>query len=318
MPDHYRVEDETSPLGGGLGGHLAGGCHRLNPRRVCSRPALVATIYGATGGVLGATVSLTVNNALFEISVVPYFAIVIGLVLMMLGGTMAQVGPGPRPGSDPTPALDPDPSPGPGPDPHPNPDRGPGPKQRAMEEAHEALQTRLVKAGWAAVVLLAGASCFLLERHWNATTSPAMKTPIYMVLGAALSFTVSISLVDLIHMGASCCVRLTPSCAPPQMDSPAQMVAGFVGAVAMGAMFGVVFGMMDVMQDAPGQMERLRAEQRASLPVGVGMGAALGVILSQLGEAGEEEGSPGQRVYMWTRVARTAARDSAAAEGAGL
>lgn len=30
--------------------------------------------------------------------------------------------------------------------------------------------------------------------------------------------------------------------------------------------------------------ERLRAEQRASLPVGVGMGAALGVILSFLGE----------------------------------
>ena len=63
--------------------------------------------------------------------------------------------------------------------------------------------------------------------------------------------------------------------------------------------------------------ERLRSEQRASLPVGVGMGALLGVILSFLGEG--EDGSPGQtRVYMWTRVARTAARDSAAAEGAGL
>ena len=194
-----------------------------------------------------------------------------------------------------------------------------------MEEAHEALQTRIVKAGWAAVVLLAGASCFLLERHWNAATSPMFKTPIYMILGAALSFTVSqqgkksrldrqagarlleapsrlgmaahwapgrsycrlgpavqlerlaevppkalvslrltvqvsISLVDLIHMGATCCVRVTPNCAPPQMDSPAQMVAGFAGAVAMGAMFGVIFGLMNVMQDAPGQMERQRSE----------------------------------------------------------
>ena len=71
---------------------------------------------------------------------------------------------------------------------------------------------------------------------------------------------VSISLVDLIHMGASCCVRVTPNCAPPQMDSPAQMVAGFVGAVAMGAMFGLIFGLMNVMQDAPGQMERQRGE----------------------------------------------------------
>ena len=93
---YQNVDDETSPLGGGgLGGHLAGGCRAT--KRVCSRPALVATIYGATGGVLGATVSLTVNNALFEISVVPYFAIVIGLVLMMLGGTMAQVHPAPGP-----------------------------------------------------------------------------------------------------------------------------------------------------------------------------------------------------------------------------
>jgi len=49
----------------------------------------------------------------------------------------------------------------------------------------------MVKAGWAAVVLLAGASCFLLERHWNAATSPMFKTPIYMILGATLSFTVS-------------------------------------------------------------------------------------------------------------------------------
>ena len=38
---------------------------------------------------------------------------------------------------------------------------------------------------------LAGASCFLLERHWNAATSPMFKTPIYMILGATLSFTVS-------------------------------------------------------------------------------------------------------------------------------
>ena len=44
------------------------------------------------------------------------------------------------------------------------------------------------------------------------------------------------------------------------MDSPAQMVAGFVGAVAMGAMFGLIFGLMNVMQDAPGQMERQRGE----------------------------------------------------------
>ena len=65
--------------------------------------------------------------------------------------------------------------------------------------------------------------------------------------------------------------------------------------------------------------ERLRAEQRASLPVGVGMGAALGVILSFLGEAEGGSGpQAGQRVHLWTRVARTAARDSVAAEGAGL
>ena len=40
----------------------------------------------------------------------------------------------------------------------------------------------------------------------------------------------------------------------------AQDVAGFVGAVAMGAMFGLIFGLMNVMQDAPGQMERQRGE----------------------------------------------------------
>lgn len=281
MPEAYQAVNEVTPLGGGgVGWRLPGGCHvSKNP---CSRPALVATVYGATGGLLGATVSLTVNNALFEISAVPYFAIVIGLVLMMLGATMGQ---------------------------------------RAVQEDYEDRRTRMVKGGWAAVVLVAGMSCFLLERHWNSVTTPAFKTPIYMVLGAALSFTVSISLVDLIHIVATCCVQLAPNFAPPLMDSPRQMVAGFAGAVAMGAVFGLIFGLLNVMQEDGGphvMMERLRAEQRASLPVGIGMGAALGVILSQLGEEGEN--TPlAQREYFWGRVARTARESATVHQGsAGL
>ena len=58
------------------------------------------------------------------------------------------------------------------------------------------------------------------------------------------------------------------------MTTPQQIGVVLAGAIANGAVFGLMFGMMDV-EDAP---ERLRTEERASLPIGFGIGAAVGAI----------------------------------------
>tara|TARA_B110001452_G_scaffold168821_1_gene141090 strand:+ start:273 stop:1112 length:840 start_codon:yes stop_codon:yes gene_type:complete len=279
MPDHYRVVNEASSLAGDE--QVYSSCRPKRLDRLCNKPLVVMTTYAVTGSLLGCIVSLTVNNAMFEVSAVPYFAIVIGLVLMMLGGTMAQ---------------------------------------RAVQEDHEQLWTRTIKGGWAAIVLLAGLSCFALERRWEVAGNMRGSTvPMYMLLGAALSFTVSISLVDLIHMCSGVWEKMAPSLAPPMMDSPQQMIAGFVGAVTMGASFGLVFAHHDVV-DARNQMERLRQEQRASLPVGILFGAGIGAAIAFLGGEGNATGSEANanrpREYFWTRIATR--QVPLPAEGAGL
>lgn len=69
------------------------------------------------------------------------------------------------------------------------------------------------------------------------------------------------------------------------VTTPQQIGVVLAGAIANGAVFGMMFGIMDV-EDAP---ERLRTEERASLPIGLGIGAAVGAvnaILAYRAEAG--------------------------------
>ena len=82
--------------------------------------------------------------------------------------------------------------------------------------------------------------------------------------------------------------------------------------------FGLVFASYDVV-DARNQMERLRQEQRASLPVGVLFGAGIGAAIAYLGGEGTATGSAGgnrPREYFWTRIATR--QVPAPLEGAGL
>ena len=60
-------------------------CSFRLPRRVATPTSLASA---AVGGVLGAVISVVVNNALIEISITPFFAAVFGLVLDLLGALM--------------------------------------------------------------------------------------------------------------------------------------------------------------------------------------------------------------------------------------
>ena len=73
--------------------------------------------WSLTGGVLGAAISVIVNNALIEISLTPFFAALFGCVLLLLGSLMIW---------------------------------------RKLWEQHEAFSTRVLVLGFSCLVMVAG------------------------------------------------------------------------------------------------------------------------------------------------------------------
>jgi hypothetical protein len=120
----------------------------------------------AVGGVLGAIISVVVNNALIEISITPFFATVFGIVLVLLGGLMIW---------------------------------------RKLFEENQYPATRFLVLAFSTLVLLSGIACFLLEKDWFNKIPPRAKIPMYMLLGISLCFAVAFSLVDLLNLYADRC-----------------------------------------------------------------------------------------------------------------
>mmetsp|Transcript_48674 Transcript_48674/g.127195 ORF Transcript_48674/g.127195 Transcript_48674/m.127195 type:complete len:232 (+) Transcript_48674:50-745(+) len=154
---------------------------------------------------------------------------------------------------------------------------------RKLWEAHEAPCMRMLVLSFSSLVLLSGFSCFLLEKDWFKTIPPNAKIPMYMSLGISLCFSVSFTAVDLLnayHDRHSYDMRRRSLVSTPQ-----QVGVVLAGAVAQGAAFGLMFGAMDV-EDAP---QKLRTEERASLPIGILLGGIVGgvnAVLSYKAEAG--------------------------------
>ena len=203
----------------------------------------------AVGGVLGGFISIIVNNALIEISLTPFFAALFGAVLILLGGLMIW---------------------------------------RKLWERHETPLMRTLILAFSTLVLLAGLSCFLLERDWFKTISPNLKVPMYMALGVSLCFSLTFTVVDLLnayHDRHSYDMRRRAL-----VHTPTQVGVVLAGAIANGAAFGLTFGVMDV-EDAP---QKLRQEERFSAPIGMLLGACVGAINAVL--AYRAEASAGEQI----------------------
>ena len=206
-----------------------------------------AACWGLTGAILGGGISVIVNNALIEISLTPFFAGLFGCVLLLLGSLMIW---------------------------------------RKLWEQHEAFATRALVLGFSGLVLIAGFSCFLLEKDWFKTINPRAKVPMYMALGVSLCFSITFTCVDLLnayHDRHSYDMRRRAL-----VQTPTQVGVVLAGAVANGAAFGLMFGLMDV-EDAP---SRLRSEERFCVPIGAVLGGLVGgvnAVLAYRSEAGYGE-----------------------------
>jgi hypothetical protein len=114
----------------------------------------------------------------------------------------------------------------------------------SLAELRTMDRQRLAVLSFAICVVSSGFFCFILEREWLSVLSTAVKIPMYMVLGTSSCFAISFSVIDTVNTG--CCTpdesdgeeRLTRAI----VSSPSQIYSILVGSVAMGAVFGFMFG----------------------------------------------------------------------------
>jgi len=135
---------------------------------------------------------------------------------------------------------------------------------------------RLFLMFFALLVFISGIFSFLLETQVD-NISVAGKIPMYAVVGISLSFALTFSLTEFLNLGLcdKCCNTDFES--NPLIGTPKQIYILFVGAIVMGALFGIMFGTIDVENDTPSHA-KFKANLLYSIPVGAGIGGLLGFI----------------------------------------
>eukprot|EP00949_MAST-11_sp_MAST-11-sp1_P003144 g3144.t1 len=204
-------------------------------------PTLQKVVAAFLGGLYGVGVSWVVNCTLVEISLSEFFSVYFGILFILIGGITFYRVTAEDGGSD---RIDP------------------------------ARKPLLIL--FSAVVVLSGLLCFVLDIQWF-TFSAATKVPMYTLLGVSVSFALVFSSIDLINVGVGFCCQKEGDAAIVESAKQVYLVLGL--AVLMGAIFGLIFGLVDV-EDAKGYDLRtslLRVEGYC-YPIGLSLGAASALL----------------------------------------
>jgi len=146
---------------------------------------------------------------------------------------------------------------------------------------------------------MSGFLCFILDTRlfkW----SPAIKVPLYAVLGMAVCFALVFSSIDLLNWCLGACCSSEPG--GGLVENGPQVLLVLSMSTLMGASFGLIFGMLDV-EDFVGMNLRdaLVNEERKCIPVGIALGSAAALLNEYM--AGDRNlASPEKRGYMQTRT----------------
>ena len=152
--------------------------------------------------------------------------------------------------------------------------------RKLFQETHDPPCMRTFMIALSVIVLFSGFSCFLLERDWFRRITPLWKIPLYMMLAVSLCFAVCFTVVDVLNASFD---RCGPMRHRMLVSTPQQIAVVLAGAISMGAVFGLMFGAMDVEDDVSQTHQKLRTEERWSAPIGLAIGGAVGAVNSVLG-----------------------------------
>mmetsp|Transcript_4856 Transcript_4856/g.9622 ORF Transcript_4856/g.9622 Transcript_4856/m.9622 type:complete len:234 (-) Transcript_4856:105-806(-) len=206
------------------------------------------------GMVLGAFISLVVDSALFEIGESRVFAAIFGVCLMIIGGLIVW--------------------------------------RVAPVEGEVMSRWRYMVFIFSSMVFTAGVCCFLLEKNWNVGLNRWVKLPMYTLLGTALCFALTFSLLDLINN--SLCTGMGGAEALLGMQaiqSSKQVYVVLFSSVFMGGLFGSSFGLIDVEDDSR-LHTRFDADQAINTVVGAVAGFLVGGANQYLRDKAMVEAAP--------------------------
>mmetsp|Transcript_464 Transcript_464/g.868 ORF Transcript_464/g.868 Transcript_464/m.868 type:complete len:226 (-) Transcript_464:1458-2135(-) len=199
------------------------------------------------GCLTGAGIAAVVDGALVEISTNGFFTLLYGVCLLVIGFVLLW-------------------------------------RVFSIKAAAGGVSSRLSKSlsfVFAAMVCVSGLVCVLLEKNWI-SISQSSKTPLYALLGTAMAFAWCFGIVDALNQGLClCCCRCffvnKKAFIRSFSNSPHQVYIILSAACAMGAMFGFLFGLLDV-EDETNSLARYSEDQKISIPLGALIGAVTGFM----------------------------------------
>jgi len=127
------------------------------------------------------------------------------------------------------------------------------------------------------MVLFSGFLCFVLERNWFRRMSPGLKVPLYSILGVSVSFALLFSVIDLINYCTGFCCQGSNS--KPLVETEKQVYLVVASAVLMGALFGLIFGLLDIEDESITHLKMaLMREESICYPIGALVGGAASTL----------------------------------------
>jgi len=127
---------------------------------------------------------------------------------------------------------------------------------------------------FALLVITSGILCTALDQQWF-HFSATVKVPLYAIVGMSVCFAFTFSFLDMINLMIGMCNNEEVKAL---VESRQQVNLILGSSMAMGAAFGLIFGLMDV-EDKRGLALRdsLIQEERYCIPVGVVLGGLTGL-----------------------------------------
>lgn len=151
--------------------------------------------------------------------------------------------------------------------------------------------------GFAVMVLCSGFFCFIVENN-VLNLSIAARVPIFSMLGISVCFVMTFFSLDVVN---HCVGFVKGRGSPGIVETPGQVYTILAVSIIMGAIFGFVFGLLDVEDVSAGEKQevknRLELEEKYCYPVGAVLGALAGMINQKQGEAHAYTLLPTTNVY---------------------
>ncbi len=132
-----------------------------------------------------------------------------------------------------------------------------------------------VVLAFSAMMILSGVLCFALEKDWFVGTNYKWKVTYYAMLGMSVAFIVIFIIADFLNYCSLVCMTVF---ARPLIECPRQIYVLTMASVLMGAMYGLLFGMLDVSEANIYRLALVQLSGKAHrFQIGMALGAVAGI-----------------------------------------